>query len=119
MKKCNKCGIEKNEIEFNIYDKRTSVLGWCKDCFIEYDKYYKQGKVEYYPDWHCECGCDIPMAIKPSHRGNGLKIFHCGHGSKGKGNPMFGKPSAMKGKHHTEATKQIMRTRATGITMKD
>lgn len=50
---CNKCQADKDETEYNPKDKRTAVLGWCKECFKEYDKKYKEGYREVYPDKIC------------------------------------------------------------------
>ena len=85
---CKRCGKEK---EFNLKDKRTNALGWCKDCFCKYDKECREHNVqlEYYPNWKCGCGkCNnTKMAVNSNHKYKGVPLcfnFHSSYLNKGK-----------------------------------
>jgi len=79
---CQRCNQEKDEIYFNFKDKRLLSLSWCKSCFDEYDKNFKEkGIVEYYPVWECGCpdNCHQSMHILPSHRFDGVPQYFPSH----------------------------------------
>jgi hypothetical protein len=80
IKHCKKCNQDKDECDFNFKDKRIELLDWCRDCFDKYDKEYKQGKIECYPNYECGCGhCDRKIDISPIHKYNGIPKFKFGH----------------------------------------
>lgn len=126
-KRCTKCGEVK---EFNLKDKRTEVLGWCKDCFKKYDKEYIKHKkehrlkdfvFEYYNGWKCGCGvCEEVQKIRYEHKQNGIPKFIDGHTHKSVearqkiSIRMSGDNNPFANKHHTEETIQLLSFLATG-----
>lgn len=95
FKFCVKCQTEKSKDQF-YGDKKCSdgLYSYCKECACKnsiissnkrteknrHDRKY--GKVEYYHDWHCGCGCNEPLRILPSHSVNGIPKYILGHESR-------------------------------------
>jgi len=57
--------------------------------------------LEYYPDRVCKCGCGGRIKVHPMHKYHGIPRFMHGHNSRSN--------HGMKGKHHTEESKQKSR----------
>ena len=117
---CKKCGKTKSEDLFYRGGLKNLDYIWCKDCFRDWEK--DKSVLEYYPNWHCGCRCDGQLKISSSHKENGIpshlqhhysqtaefkEVFH--DKMSGEGNPMFGVPSPMTGKHHTPETIELLR----------